>query len=141
MGSWQRSVPMFHKAAEIVRNGLIGTVTHVEVGLPGGNSDFDDVGKEALAKLAASGQTAESLEQIVAGTPAWDLLVSDPPKDLDYEMWIGPSKMEPYMQAAFPQILALELQHGRRRASGLDRASLRYCTLGSEFRQLRSVGG
>ena len=55
MGSWQRSVPMFHKAAEIVRNGLIGTVTHVEVGLPGGNSDFDDVGKEALAKLAARG--------------------------------------------------------------------------------------
>ena len=53
MGSWQRSVPMFHKAAEIVRNGLIGEVTHVEVGLPGGNSDFDDVGKEALANLAA----------------------------------------------------------------------------------------
>ena len=39
MGSWQRSVPLFHKAAEIVRNGLIGTVTHVEVGLPGDNSD------------------------------------------------------------------------------------------------------
>jgi hypothetical protein len=73
-------------------------VTHVEVGLPGGNSDFDDVGKEALAKLAASGQTAESMEKIVAGTPAWDLLVSDPPKDLDYEMWVGPSKMEPYMR-------------------------------------------
>src|SRR6202034_1201528 len=53
MGSWQRSVPTFHKAAEIVRNGLIGTVTRVEVGLPGGNSDFDDVQKEALAKLAA----------------------------------------------------------------------------------------
>src|SRR5215469_7085101 len=50
MGSWQRSVPMFHKAAEIVRNGLIGEVTHVEVGLPGGHSDFDNVGKEALAK-------------------------------------------------------------------------------------------
>src|ERR1700733_10578717 len=32
MGSWQRSVPMFHKAAEIVRNGLIATLTHVEVG-------------------------------------------------------------------------------------------------------------
>ncbi len=98
MGSWQRSVPMFHKAAEIVRNGLIGTVTHVDVGLPAGNSDFDEVGKEALAKLAASGQTAESLEKIVAGTPAWDLLVSDPPKELDYEMWVGPSKMEPYMR-------------------------------------------
>ncbi len=34
-GSWQRSLPSFHKAAEIVRNGLIGDVTHVEVGLPG----------------------------------------------------------------------------------------------------------
>ena len=57
MGSWQRSVPTFHKAAEIVRNGLIGSVTHVEVGLPGGNSDFDGVQKEALAKLAAQGIT------------------------------------------------------------------------------------
>jgi predicted dehydrogenase len=99
MGSWQRSVPMFHKAAEIVRNGLIGTVTHVEVGLPGGNSDFDGVGKESLAKLAAAGQKADSLEQVVSGTPAWDLLVTDPPKELDYETWIGPSKMEPYIKA------------------------------------------
>src|SRR5580658_5509764 len=47
MGSWQRSVPTFHKAAEIVRNGLIGNVTSVEVGLPGGNSDFDGVQKAA----------------------------------------------------------------------------------------------
>src|SRR5579871_4438443 len=99
MGSWQRSVANFHKAAEIVRNGLIGTVTHVEVGLPGGNSDFDDVGKEALAKLTAAGQIAASLEQVVSGTPAWDALVTDPPKELDYEMWIGPSKMEPYIRA------------------------------------------
>lgn len=99
MGSWQRSVPMFHKAAEIVRNGLIGTVTHVDVGLPAGNADFDDVGKESLAKLAATGQNAPSLEQIVAGSPAWNALVTDPPKELDYEMWIGPSKMEPYMRA------------------------------------------
>src|SRR3954468_15723296 len=76
MGSWQRSVPMFHKAAEIVRNGLIGTVTRVEVGLPGGNSDFDDVGKKSLAKVAAAGENATSLEQIVPGTKAWDLLVS-----------------------------------------------------------------
>src|SRR6516164_3173732 len=63
MGSWQRSVPMFHKAAEIVRNGLIGEVTRVEVGLPGGNADFDDVGKEALAKLSSEGQSVASLEQ------------------------------------------------------------------------------
>src|ERR1017187_6590207 len=31
-GSWQRSVKPFHKAAEIVRNGLIGTIKRVEVG-------------------------------------------------------------------------------------------------------------
>ena len=36
-GSWQRSQAMFRKAAEIVRSGLIGKVTHVEVGLPGGH--------------------------------------------------------------------------------------------------------
>ena len=33
-GSWQRSQGPFRKAAEIVRNGLIGKVTRVEVGLP-----------------------------------------------------------------------------------------------------------
>ncbi len=99
MGSWQRSVPMFHKAAEIVRNGLIGDVTHVEVGLPGGNADFDDVEKEALARLTTEGQNVGSLEQIVSGSPAWNLLVTEPPKELDYEMWIGPSKMEPYIRA------------------------------------------
>jgi len=99
MGSWQRSVPTFHKAAEIVRNGLIGTVTHVEVGLPGGNSDFDDVGKLELARLAAQGVIVESLEKVVPGTKAWDLLVSDPPPGLDYETWVGPSRMEPYIKA------------------------------------------
>jgi predicted dehydrogenase len=99
MGSWQRSGPMFHKAAEIVRNGLIGTVTHVEVGLPGGNSDYDEVGKKSLAELGAAAGNFSSLEQIVSGTPAWNQLVTDPPKELDYEMWIGPSKMEPYIKA------------------------------------------
>ena len=99
MGSWQRSVPTFHKAAEIVRNGLIGTVTHVEVGLPEGHGDFGGVGKEALAKLAANGVTVASLSEVVPGTKAWDLLVSDPPPQLDYDTWIGPSKMEPYMKA------------------------------------------
>lgn len=99
MGSWQRSVPNFHKAAEIVRNGLIGQVTHVEVGLPGGNSDFDGVQKEALAALAAQGITVASLEEVVPGTKAWDLLVTDPPPELDYNTWVGPSKMQPYIKA------------------------------------------
>jgi predicted dehydrogenase len=37
-GSWQRSVANFHHGAELVRNGRIGKVTRVEVGLPTGGS-------------------------------------------------------------------------------------------------------
>lgn len=71
-GSWQRSQAPFRKAAEIVRNGLIGKITRVEVGLPAGHHDFAGTGKKMTA------------------TP--------PPPELDYEMWIGPSKMEPYIE-------------------------------------------
>jgi predicted dehydrogenase len=71
-GSWQRSFANFRKAAEIVRNGLIGDVTHVEVGLPSGHHD--------------SGGTGEFM------TP------TDPPPELDYNFWIGPSQMMPYIR-------------------------------------------
>lgn len=69
-GSWQRSNGSFHKAAEIVRNGLIGKISRVEVGLPSGHSDF----------AHNAGQDKISL----------------PPAELDYNTWIGPSKMVPY---------------------------------------------
>ena len=71
-GSWQRSQGNFHKAAEIVFNGLIGTIKHVEVGLPSGHTDFAGTGKFM--------------------TP------SEPPPELDYDRWIGPSKLEPYIK-------------------------------------------
>jgi len=71
-GSWQRSVSTFHKAAEIVRNGLIGQITRVEVGLPGGQG-----GRIPEAK---------------------DMLPGTPPPELDYETWIGPSKLMPYIR-------------------------------------------
>jgi predicted dehydrogenase len=71
-GSWQRSEANFHKAAEVVRNGLIGKVKHVEVGLPGGHSDF----KGTKDKL----------------------FVSEPPPEIDYDMWVGPSQMMPYIE-------------------------------------------
>jgi predicted dehydrogenase len=71
-GSWQRSVENFHKAAEMVRNGLIGKVTRVEVGLPSGHADF------------AGTRTKRS--------------ITAPPPQLDYETWIGPSKMMPYIE-------------------------------------------
>jgi predicted dehydrogenase len=69
-GSWQRSVANFHKAAEIVRNGLIGKVTRVEVGLPDGPNN-------PKKWVVEPGTT--------------------PPPELNYETWIGPSKLLPYV--------------------------------------------
>ena len=36
-GSWQRSVSSFRSACELVRNGRLGKISHVEVGLPNGS--------------------------------------------------------------------------------------------------------
>jgi predicted dehydrogenase len=96
-GSWQRSLPEFHKAAEIVRNGLIGNVTHVEVGLPGGHHDFPGTVPALMAKLSGLPDKITSPAQIVPGTKAWDIAVTQPPADFDYPTWLGPSKMEPYI--------------------------------------------
>ena len=97
-GAWQRSLPSFHKAAEIVRNGLIGNIVHVEVGLPGGHHDFPHTTPALLAKLASLPDKITDLSLVVPGTPAWDLAVSDPPAGFDYETWIGPARMEPYIE-------------------------------------------
>ncbi len=97
-GSWQRSVAPFRKAAEIVRNGLIGNVTHVEVGLPGGHHDFPGTVPALMKRLATLPDKITSPAQIVPGTAAWDLAVTAPPPELDYETWIGPSRMEPYIE-------------------------------------------
>ncbi len=98
-GSWQRSLPEFRKAAEIVRNGLIGDVIRVEVGLPGGHHDFGGTEPELLAKLATLPNKITDPTLVVPGTPAWNLAVSAPPPDFDYDRWIGPSRMEPYIEA------------------------------------------
>jgi predicted dehydrogenase len=70
-GSWQRSTSGFRKAAEIVRNGMIGKIIRVEVGLPSGFKDYGHNEKET--------------------TP------TQPPPELDYKTWIGPSRMVPYI--------------------------------------------
>ena len=72
-GSWQRSTGDFRAAAEMVRNGLIGKLKEVHVGLPGGHNDF----------AKTKDKTA----------------VTPPPAHLDYEMWIGPSQMQDYIEA------------------------------------------
>jgi predicted dehydrogenase len=97
-GSWQRSQPPFHKAAEIVRNGLIGEITRVEVGLPSGHFDFAGTVPELKKKLAGLAGGAPDFQDIRPGSEAWDIAVTEPPPELDYETWIGPSRMEPYIK-------------------------------------------
>ncbi|MFB3853537.1 MAG: Gfo/Idh/MocA family protein [Vicinamibacterales bacterium] len=72
-GSWQRSVDNFWRAAAIVRSGRIGRIRRVEVGLPSGYTDF-------------------------AGTFGREKIES-PPRELDYDTWIGPAPYVPYCKA------------------------------------------
>ncbi len=72
-GSWQRSRDNFHRACELVRNGRIGKIIKVEVGLPSGHYDF-------------------------AGTFGQEDLVSPPP-NLDYDFWVGLAPWWPYCKA------------------------------------------
>jgi predicted dehydrogenase len=72
-GSWQRSTDNFYRACELVRNGRIGKIQRVEVGLPSGHHDF-------------------------AGTFGQEKLEAPPP-ELDYETWIGPAPYSPYCRA------------------------------------------
>src|SRR5437868_10541499 len=75
-GSWQRSQAPFRKAAEIVRNGLIGQVTRVEVGLPSGHTDFAGTSKALLDKLATLPEKPNNLATVVPGSPGWKLAVT-----------------------------------------------------------------
>lgn len=65
-GSWQRSRPNFHRGAELAINERVGKITHVDVGLPNGNRGI--------------------------GTPP----IKDVPKELDWEMWLGPAPTVPF---------------------------------------------
>ncbi len=65
-GSQQRSAKEFRQACELVRNGALGKITGVKVGLPGPN---------------------------FKGPAVPD---SDPPPALDYDRWLGPAPQRPY---------------------------------------------
>jgi predicted dehydrogenase len=65
-GSQQRSDDRFRQACELVRNGLLGDIKQVLVGLPGPNH---------------------------GGAPVPD---TAPPPELDYDMWLGPAPQRPY---------------------------------------------
>jgi len=66
-GSWQRSQRHFRFACELVRNGRIGKVHTVRVGLPTGN-----------------------------GIKEGSTQPCDPPPGFDYDMWLGPAPWRPY---------------------------------------------
>ena len=65
-GSWQRSVGDFHRAAELVRNGRIGKVKYVEIGLPDGQKS----------------------------SPNFPVIPV--PDGLNYDMWLGPATWRDY---------------------------------------------
>ncbi len=69
-GSQQRSDAKFRRAVELVRNGHLGHVHRIEVGLPPG---YD--------------------------RPQGETTVTPPPETLDYDFWCGPAPKLPYMRA------------------------------------------
>lgn len=71
-GTWQRSVPNFRRAVELIRNGHLGKIHRVEVGLPKGLS--------AGMPYRPEGR----------GEPG------KPPPGLDYDLWTGPAPERPY---------------------------------------------
>ncbi|MDX2186933.1 MAG: Gfo/Idh/MocA family oxidoreductase [Opitutaceae bacterium] len=72
-GSQQRSSAYFRIAAEFVRNGRLGKVERIEVGLPGGHQDYS---------LLASRNTPEPV-----------------PAGFNYDLWLGPAPERPYIPA------------------------------------------
>jgi predicted dehydrogenase len=70
VGSQQRSEAVFARAVELVRNGHLGAIERVEVGLPPGYA-----------------------------TPMGDATVREIPAGLDYDAWCGPAEVLPYMVA------------------------------------------
>jgi predicted dehydrogenase len=72
-GSQQRSDSNFRRACELVRNGRIGKLHTVRVGLPGGRPDY--------AK-SADRKKPEAV-----------------PEGFDYDMWLGPAPKAPYAPA------------------------------------------
>jgi len=66
-----RFVPVYHKMAEVALNGRLGELKHIEISLPVHPLKIDD----------------NNLE------------VTDPPRDLDFDLWLGPALEIPFIYA------------------------------------------
>jgi predicted dehydrogenase len=71
IGSMQRSSPEFIRCVELARNGYLGTIKRVVVGL--GHSKAPQFSSTSI--------------------------VETPPPELNYEMWLGPAPEQPYIPA------------------------------------------
>ena len=80
-GSQQRSSAYFRTACEYVRNGRLGRIQRITVGLPGGHTDWSGL---------ASRNRPET-----------------PPPELNYDLWLGPAPERPYT----PALLQLNWRH------------------------------
>jgi predicted dehydrogenase len=72
-GSQQRSDPNFRRACELVRNGRIGKLLTVRVGLPGGRPDYAKTGDRKQPEPV--------------------------PEGFEYDRWLGPAPAAPYAPA------------------------------------------
>ncbi len=72
-GSQQRSDSKFRRACELVRNGRIGDLLRVRVGMPGGRTDYAKTGDHKKPEPV--------------------------PEGFDYNFWLGPAPEAPYAPA------------------------------------------
>ena len=85
-GSWQRSTENFRQACELVRNGRIGKITRIEVGLPSGHADYNKT----------KDQTSPTV----------------PPPTLNYDRSLGPAPEIAYCPAILPKTWRWNLAFG-----------------------------
>ena len=101
-GSQQRSTGNFHRAVELIRNGLIGKVKEVQIGLPKGPAEI----RGSVTLEDRSGRE-------------------------DYQLWTGPAPMLPLRPRASSPDVAVALGLRWRAVNGLDWAPQRHRPLGA----------
>jgi predicted dehydrogenase len=91
-GTQQRSAKEFRFACELVRNGCIGKLQTIEVGVYSGAGT--GTGPRAVRAFSGSPTTECDVENERSGLAKID---PEPvPEWLDYEMWLGPAPWKPY---------------------------------------------
>ena len=107
-GSQQRSDAKFRRACELVRNGRIGALKTVRVGLPSGRNDYAKTGDRKKPEPV--------------------------PEGFDYNFWLGPAPEAPYAAGAVPRQLPLDLRLLWRAGDRLGRPPPGLCSMGHGHR-------